>query len=281
LTRADVARLTLLGAIWGGSFLFLRIASPVIGPALTTDLRLLVAGVTLAAWLYLTGFNPAWRLWWRQYTVVGMLNSGIPFLLFAYAALSLSVGQMAVLNATAPMWGALIAFFLLGERLTAWRCAGLVLGIAGVALIARPSGGAVPLLAVAAALGASGCYGFTAAYLRRWASAAPAKGMAVGSQLTSGLVLLPLVAVWPPAAAPSPFVVACVVALGVLSGAVAYLLYFRLIGDIGPTRALTVTYLVPLFGMLWGALFLGEALSVSMLGGAALVILGTVFVLRN
>jgi drug/metabolite transporter (DMT)-like permease len=281
LTRADAARLTLLGAIWGGSFLFLRIAAPAIGPVLTTDLRLLVAGVTLAAWLWLAGFSPDWRRWWRQYTVVGLLNSGIPFLLFSYAALSLSVGQMAVLNATSPMWGALLAFLLLGERLTAWRWAGLALGIAGVALIARPSGGSVPLLAVAASLGAAGCYAFAAAYLRRWASAAPARGMAVGTQLTSGLLLLPLVAVWPPAAAPTPLVVACVIALGVLSGAVAYLLYFRLVADLGPTRALTVTYLVPLFGMLWGATVLGEPLTAPMLGGALLVLAGTVLVLRR
>jgi drug/metabolite transporter (DMT)-like permease len=281
LTRADAARLTLLGAIWGGSFLFLRIAAPAIGPVLTTDLRLLIAGATLAAWLRLAGFSPDWRRWWRQYTVVGLLNSGIPFLLFAYAALSLSVGQMAVLNATSPMWGALLAFLLLGERLTAWRWAGLALGIAGVALIARHSGGSVPLLAVAASLGAAGCYAFAAAYLRRWASAAPARGMAVGTQLTSGLLLLPLVAVWPPAAAPTPLVVACVIALGVLSGAVAYLLYFRLVADLGPTRALTVTYLVPLFGMLWGATVLGEPLTAPMLGGALLVLAGTVLVLRR
>ena len=278
---ADVARLTLLGAIWGGSFLFIRIVSPAIGPVLTADLRMLVAGAALVVWFRLAGFDPQWRRWLREYVIAGLLTSGIPFLLFAYGALSLTAGQMSVLNATSPMWGALMAAALLGERLTARRVAGLALGIAGVALIARPGGDGLPVLAVAACLGAAWCYGFTGAYLKRWARAAPAKGMAVGTQVSAGLLLLPLAAAFPPAAPPSALVVACVLALGLVCGAVAYLLYFRLIQDVGPAGALTVTYLTPLFGMLWGALFLGETLDVSMLTGAALVILGTVFVLRN
>ena len=281
MRRGDVARLALLGAIWGGSFLFIRIVSPAIGPMLTADLRMLVAGVALATWFRLAGFDPQWRRWLREYVIAGLLTSGIPFLLFAYAALSLTAGQMSVLNATSPMWGALMAAAFLGERLTARRVTGLAFGVAGVALIARPGGDGAPLVAVAACLGAAWCYGFTGAYLKRWARAAPAKGMAVGTQVTAGLILLPLVAAFPPSAPPSPLVVACVLALGLVCGAVAYLLYFRLIQDVGPAGALTVTYLTPLFGMLWGALFLGETLTVSMLAGAALVILGTVFVLRN
>lgn len=281
MRRADVARLVLLGAIWGSTFLFIRITAPVVGPVVTADARLWVAGLALALWLRLAGFSPQWRRHGAQYVLVGLLNSGVPFLLYAYAALSLSAGQMAVLNATSPMWGALLAALLLGERLRAGRIAGLLLGLGGVALIARPAGGTLALAAVAAALGAAGCYGLTAVYLRRWARDVPGKGMAVGTQVTSALLLLPLVPLWPPPAAPTPLVVASLLALGLAGGAIAYVLYFRLVADIGPTGALSVTYLVPLFGMLWGALFLGEALTPTMLGGAALVILGTVLVLRN
>jgi drug/metabolite transporter (DMT)-like permease len=281
LNRADAARLALLGAIWGASFLFIRIVSPAIGPLLTADLRMLVAGLALVAWFRVTGFDPQWRRWLREYAIVGMLNSGVPFLLFAYSALSLSAGQMSVLNATSPLWGALMAAALLGERLTARRLAGLAIGVAGVALIARPGADALPLLPLVACLGAAGCYALTGVYLKRWASAAPARGMAVGTQLSAGLMLLPLAALSPPAQPPSALVVACVLALGLVCGAVAYILYFRLVQDVGPAGALTVTYLTPLFGMLWGALFLDEALSASMIGGAALVILGTLFVLRN
>ncbi|HVL34439.1 MAG TPA: DMT family transporter [Burkholderiales bacterium] len=274
-------RLVALGAIWGGAFLFLRVAAPVLGPVVTADARLLVAAAGLALWLRLTGFRPQWRRFGSHYTLVGLMNSGIPFLLYGYAALALTAGQMAVLNATSTMWGAIFAALLLGERLSAGRGAGIVLGLAGVALIAQPKGESVPLVAVAAALAASGFYGLAAVYLRRWARGAPGKGMALGTQVTSGLLLLPFAALAPPPAAPSGLVVAAVLALGLLCGAVAYVLYFRLIADIGASGALTVTYLVPLFGMLWGALFLGEATTAAMLGGAALVIAGTVLVLRN
>jgi len=242
---------------------------------------MLIAGVALALWFRMTGFDPQWRPWGLHYAAAGMINTGVPFVLYAYAALYLTAGEMAVLNATSPMWGAVMAAAFLGERLTARRMAGLALGIAGVALITRASATGAPLIGVAAALGASACYGFIGVYLRRWAPGAPAKGMAVGTQLGAGLIVLPFVAVWPPLAAPTPLVAGSIVALGLVCGAVAYVLYFRLIADIGATGALTVTYLIPVFGMLWGALFLAEQLTWPMLAGAALVILGTVFVLRN
>jgi drug/metabolite transporter (DMT)-like permease len=134
---------------------------------------------------------------------------------------------------------------------------------------------------VIAALAAAFCYGLAGAYMKRWASGVPSRGMAVGTQLAAGVLLIPFIAVSPPTTTPTPLVIASMLALGLVCGAIAYLLYFRLIADIGATGALTVTYLIPVFGVLWGALFLGEALSVSMLAGGALVVLGTVFVLRN
>jgi drug/metabolite transporter (DMT)-like permease len=274
-------RLITLGAIWGASFLFVRIVAPVLGPIATADSRMLVAGLALALWYRLTGFDPQWRRWGLHYAAAGMINTGAPFILFAFAALSLTAGEMAVLNATAPMWGAVMSAAFLGERLTARRVFGLILGVAGVGLIARPAGGGAPLIAFAAGLAAAACYGSIGVYLRRWAPGAPAKGMAVGTQLGAGLIVLPLVAIAPPPTDPSLLVVGSVMALGLVCGAVAYVLYFRLIVDLGATGALTVTYLTPLFAMLWGALFLAEALTVPMLGGAALVILGTVFVLRG
>jgi drug/metabolite transporter (DMT)-like permease len=136
------------------------------------------------------------------------------------------------------------------------------------------------LLPWIAAIGAAACYGFMGIYLRRWAPDAPAKGLAVGTQICAGLMMLPLLAAWPPPLTPPPSVLASVAALGLLSGAVAYVLYFRLVADLGATGALTVTYLVPLFAMLWGALFLAERITPAMAGGAALVIAGTLLVLK-
>jgi drug/metabolite transporter (DMT)-like permease len=282
MRAADFGRLVALAAIWGASFLFTRIVAPVMGPVLTADLRMLVAGLALVAYFRLAGFDPDWRRWGRKYAFVGLLNSGLPFVLYAYAALYLSAGLMAVLNATAPMWGALLTVLLLGERLTARRAAGLALGVIGVAVLSRPDAGTTQaFLAIAACLAAAFLYGLTGVYMKRWAGDVPARGMAVGTQVAAGLLMLPLIPFSPPPAEPTVLVAASVLALGLLCGAVAYLLYFRLITDIGPAGALTVTYLIPLFGVLWGALFLGEALSIAMLAGGVLVVLGTVLVLRN
>lgn len=281
MRRADTARLVSLAAIWGASFLFNRIAAPSLGPVLTAELRTLIAGIALAAYFAVSGFNPEWRRWGRQYVVVGILTSAVPFLLWAYAALSLTAGLMAVLNATSPMWGALWSAVLLRERVTRRGVVGLAIGIVGVALVTRPETSESSHLAVAAALAAAFCYGLAGAYMKRWASDVPSRGMAVGTQLAAGVLLIPFIPLWPPAVAPTPLVAASMLALGLVCGAIAYLLYFRLIADIGATGALTVTYLIPVFGVLWGALFLGEAVSASMLAGAALVILGTVFVLRT
>lgn len=280
---ADAARLALLGAIWGASFLFTRIAAPVIGPVATAELRMLIGGGALAAWFAVARADPQWRRWWLQYLAVGMLTSALPFVLYAYAAVTLPASLLSVLNATAPMWGAVMVAILLGERLKLRRAAGFALGVAGVALVTRPEPGTTfAVLPLAAALAAPVCYGVAGAWIKRWASGAPARGMAIGTQLSVGVLLAPLLAVWPPPTwSPPTLVVVSVLALGLLCSGVAYLLYFRLVADIGPTGALTVTYLVPVFGVAWGVLFLGEPVSAGMLAGGAIVLAGCVLVLRN
>jgi drug/metabolite transporter (DMT)-like permease len=278
---ADTARLVALAAIWGASFLFTRIAAPALGPVLTAEARTLIAGIALAIYFGFTGYNAEWRRWGRQYVVVGILTSGLPFLLWAYAALTLTAGLMSVLNATSPMWGALCSAVLLRERLTGRRIVGLLIGMVGVALVTRPEAGTVvPYGAMLAALGAALCYGLAGAYMKRWASAVPARGMAVGTQLVAGILLIPFIPLAPPQVTPSLLIIVSMLMLGLVCGAIAYLLYFRLVADIGATGALTVTYLIPVFGVLWGALFLGEPLALPMLAGGVLVIFGTVLVLR-
>ena len=281
MTRADAARLVSLAAIWGASYNLNRFIAPELGPILTAELRTLIGGVALAAWFALIGFDPQWRRWWRQYLLIGVFSSGLPFVLWAYAALTTPAGLLSVLNATSPMWGALCSAVLLGERLNARRAFGLAVGVAGVALLTRPDSGAVHIPAIVAALAASFSYGLIATYIKRWASDVPARGMAVGAQMAAGVLLIPFIPLWPAPAAPTLAVAICMLALGVVCGAVAYVLYFRLVADIGATGALTVTYLIPVFGVLWGALFLGETVSLVMLAGAGLVLLGTVFVLRS
>jgi drug/metabolite transporter (DMT)-like permease len=282
MRTADTVRLVALAAIWGASFMFNRIAAPALGFVLTAELRTLIAGIALAIWFGLSGYDPQWRRWGRQYVVVGILTSALPFLLWAYAALTLTAGMMSVLNATSPMWGAVWSALLLRERLTARSVLGLAIGVVGVALVTQPQAGdKAALPAVLAALTAAFCYGLAGAYMKRWARGVPSRGMAVGTQLVAGVLLIPFIPLAPPAASPSILIIASMLILGLVCGAIAYLLYFRLIADIGATGALTVTYLIPVFGVLWGALFLGEALTLSMLAGGVLVILGTVLVLRT
>jgi drug/metabolite transporter (DMT)-like permease len=257
----------------------MRIAAPAIGPVATADVRMLIAGAALAAYYAFTGFDAQWRRWWRYYLFIGALNSAAPFLLYGYAALDLSVGLMAVLNATSPMWGALLSALVLRERLSPGRIGGLALGVIGVAVVSGAEA-STRWLAILAGLAAAFCYGLTGVVLRRWGRETTARGMAVGTQLMGGVLLVPLLALAPPAW-PSAQVALAMLALGLVCGALAYVLYFRLIADLGATGALTVTYLIPIFGVLWGTLFLGEALSAAMIAGALVVIAGTVLVLRG
>ena len=275
MRSADLLRLVTLAALWGGSFLFLRITAPVLGPLFLAELRLVVAAATLLAWAWMTGRQVHFAGQWRSYLVIGAVNSAVPFALFAYAAVHLPASYSAVLNATSPLFGALFAALWLNERLTPRRVAGAVAGMAGVALLVGfgpVAADANVILAALAAIGGACCYALAVVYTRLKATGIEPFAVAVGSQVGAALVLSPALAPWPGAELFTPGVVASVLALAVACTAFAYVLYFRLIADLGAARALTVTFLIPVFGGLWGVLFLGEPLSLLMLAGGALVI---------
>lgn len=281
---ADYARLVALAAIWGASFIFQRVASPVLGAALTAEGRLLIAGLVLALWFRLTGFDPQWRRYGRQYFAIGVVNMALPSLLYAFALVYIPASLAAILNSTSPMFGALLAALFLGERFTSRKALGCAAGAVGVVLVARPDGlASTPMfgVALAACLAACLCYGYTGVVVRRYAAETPSRGIAVGSQLAGAVLLLPLLPFSPPASEPTVFAVSNLVALALLGNALGMVLYFRLIADVGATRALTVTYLMPAFALLWGALFLGEALPASALAGAVLILAGTALVTRG
>jgi drug/metabolite transporter (DMT)-like permease len=284
VTPADIARRVALAALWGAAFIFLRIAAPVLGAVWTAEFRVLLGGLALLAWFRFTGFDPRLRAHWRAYLVVGTIGIALPFVLYSFAAIHAPASLLAIVNATAPIfglaWGASFGI----ERVTVRKAAGLALGIAGVALIARPGGAAAdPLFAwaIAAALGACCLYGVVGVLIKRVAVGVTPRGMAAGNQLAAAVVLIPLLPFVPPLAAPTPLVIANVLALALLASGVAFVLYFRLIADVGATRALTVTYLIPLFGIFWGWLFLGEALPAAALAGGALILAGTILVTRS
>lgn len=284
VNAADYARLVLLAAIWGASFIFMRVAAPAFGAVLTAEGRLLIAGLVLAAWFHLAGFDPQWRRNWRAYAAIGLVNLALPSLLYAFALSYLPASLAAVLNSTAPMFGALLAALFLGERFTGRMGAGCAAGIAGVALIVQPGAFAdTPMFgyAATACLLACLCYGYNGVLMRKHAADVPSRGIAVGGQLAAALMLLPLVPFAPPTGPIGVIESANLLALALLGNALGFVMYFRLISDVGATRALTVTYLMPFFGLLWGMLFLGESLPASALAGGVLILAGTVLVTRS
>lgn len=274
----DLADLVLLAALWGGSFLFMRYAAPAFGALPLMWLRVAIATVCLLPLLVWRGQVGALRERIGVVTVMGLFNSAIPFVLIAWATLSITAGLASILNATVPIMTALIGAVWLRDRLGAGRVAGLVIGMAGVVLLAadkadfKPGGSGWALLAM---VGATLCYGFAANFTKRHLTGVPPMVNAAGSQIVSAVALTPF-ALWTwPAQTPAPLAWAAAAVLGVGCTAIAYVLFFRLIERVGASRAVTVTFLVPVFGTLWGALFLGEAVTGSMLLGGAVVLVGT------
>lgn len=274
----DLADLVLLAALWGGSFLFMRYAAPAFGALPLMWLRVAIATVCLLPLLVWRGQVGALRERIGVVTVMGLFNSAIPFVLIAWATLSITAGLASILNATVPIMTALIGAAWLRDRLGAGRVAGLVIGMAGVVLLAadkadfKPGGSGWALLAM---VGATLCYGFAANFTKRHLTGVPPMVNAAGSQIVSAVALTPF-ALWTwPAQTPAPLAWAAAAVLGVGCTAIAYVLFFRLIERVGASRAVTVTFLVPVFGTLWGALFLGEAVTGSMLLGGAVVLVGT------
>ena len=278
----DLGRLLLLSALWGGAFLFTRISVPVLGPVVVAESRVLIAALALLLFAWASKRPMELRSRWRQYLIIGAVNSAIPFALTAAAQLRLTASLAAILNATSPLFGTGIAAVWIKDPLTRRKSGGLVLGIAGVAILVGWSPMDLSLetaLSVAASLLAAGFYGIASVYTKAKVAGAPSLGMAVGSQLGASFLLLPLIPIVPPFSLPSGNTVFCVLLLALGSTGLAYLLYFRLIVDVGPAKALTVTFLIPIFGVAWGALFLGEQITFSGVIGCAIILVGTSFVL--
>ncbi len=281
-TPAGWARdFVLLAAIWGSSFLFMRLAVVDFGPVATAALRVGIGAAVLLPVLVWRGQAAQLRAHWRAFLLVGLLNSGLPFVLYAFAVTSITTGLSAILNATTPMFGALMAWLWLGERLSLWRNLGLLLGFAGVTLLAwdqasfRSGLDTQALWAVLACLGACLSYGVAASYTRWRLSQVPPLVTATGSQVGAAAgLLLPALLAWP-VKTPQASAWAAVLVLGVVCTGLAYLLFYRLIAKAGPSRALTVTYLIPLFAVVYGLVLLDERLTPPMLAGGAVILLGT------
>lgn len=281
-TRSWAIDFVVLAAIWGASFLFTRIGVVEFGPLPTAAVRVVVAALLLTPLVWWRGQMPTLRLHWRKVAFIGLLNSGIPFACFAFALLSITTGLSAILNAAVPMFGAVVAWVWLKDKPTGSRIVGLLTGFAGVAMLAwdaasfKPAAsGIAPAWAVLACLLACVCYALSASYTQRYLAGVPPLVTSAGSMLgASAGLALPAAWLWP-AHNPSLRAWLALVLVGVVCTALAYMLFFRLIKNAGPAKALSVTFLVPLFAVLYGTVFLGEAVTAWMLLCAGVIVCGT------
>ncbi len=282
MTSRDRFELVLLGAIWGASFLFMRIAVPELGAVVLIELRMVIAAVFLVAILAWRGQLGALRGRALSFTLLGIVNTALPFILFAFATGKLTAGFAAVINATVPLFGAVFAFACLRERLAKAKVLGLLVGFAGVVVLVS---GKLELpddrLAIGAGLAAALSYGIAAHSSKKAFGGVPPLVVSAGSLVAASVVTAPFCVFTWPAEAPSLTSLGCALALGVVCTGAAYLLYFRSIARIGPMRAMTVTYLIPVFAIVWGGVFLGEGFTWPMGVGACVILVGTTLVARG
>jgi drug/metabolite transporter (DMT)-like permease len=282
ITKPWLVDFVLLAAIWGSSFMFMRVAAREMGPLPAAGLRVCVAALFLLPILLFKGLGGTLRTHWKLTFSVGVLNSAIPFVCFTYALLSITTGLSAILNATVPLFGALIAWAWLKDRPNGARIVGLAVGFMGVAMLAwdkasftPDASGASSGWAVLACLLACLCYGTSASVAKRFMGGLPSLVSATGSQIGAALALIPLTLWYWPAHLPSLQAFGAVLVLGVVCTGLAYILYFRLIERTGPARALAVTFAIPAFAVFYGALLLNEAITPWMVTCALVIIAGT------
>ncbi|MFN8372542.1 MAG: DMT family transporter [Anaerolineae bacterium] len=277
----DAGLLLLLAALWGASFLFIRVAVPVMGPFPLVAVRVMVGGGILVVYAMRIRNALHWRSHWRKYLLIGLLNNAIPFTLISTAQLNLTASFAALLNATTPLFSVLIAALWIQEKVTPAKLVGILLGMVGVSIIVgwRPEPlDMLHLVSVALMLGATFSYGLAAVYGKIAFKDVNPLSTSIGQLLSASVLILPLALLNPPAHRIEATTIIAVVGLATLSTALAYLIYFRLIASAGPTPAASVTLLIPFFSSLWGAVFLGERLELNEILGFAIILIGLLLV---
>jgi len=282
LRPQDAARLVALGAMWGASYLFMRVAVPHLGPVLMIELRVLTAGLLLAAFMLATGAQADWRRHWRPWLVVAVVGTAVPFMLIAEAVRTIDASTASILNALVPLFTTVIAAIWIRERITVPKAAGIVLSITGTAVLV----GWTPtpmspgeLTAAAMSVAATFLYGVNMVYNRVHLRDATPIATSAWTLLMAAAVLMPFTPVDRDLAAVPATAWMAIAGLAIVSTTVAFIYYYRLIADIGPVKASTVTLLVPVFGMIWGVLLLGEPLTPGRITGCAIILLGCALIL--
>jgi drug/metabolite transporter (DMT)-like permease len=277
MTTRFAFELLLLASLWGASFIFMRIGTPEFGPIMFIALRTLTASLLLIPLVFISKKQSQFNGYKAKIFIVGLFNTAIPFVLFSYATLTLSGGLTSVLNATTPMFGAIVAYLWFRDKLTISAMFGLLIGFVCVYFLMLDKISLQQesiLLPTLAALTASFSYGLSANYTKRYLTGISSTVLASGSQVSATLVLLPLSLFFIPTHWPSNTAIMSVLILGILCTGVAYIIFFHLIAHLGPARTISVTYLIPAFGLFWGSLFLDEVITSSMIVGCGFILTG-------
>jgi drug/metabolite transporter (DMT)-like permease len=281
----DLARLVGLAAVWGASYLFMRYAVPQLGAVRMIELRVTIGGLLLAAFMAASRGNLDFRRRWKDFLFVGAVGLALPFMLIAQALTTIDASTAAILNALSPLFTSVVAAIWIRDPLTPAKMAGIALCLVGTMVLV----GWTPtpmtsqqLLAASMSVAATALYGVSNVYTKVRLKGASAMGTSVGTLLMAAAVLAPLALIVPaprPIAEVTAIAWAATLGLAVFSTAIAFIWYYRLIADVGPVKSITVTLLVPIFGMFWGVLFLGEPLTAGRVAGCAIVLAGCALIL--
>ncbi|HXS53180.1 MAG TPA: DMT family transporter [Usitatibacter sp.] len=278
----DLARLVALAAMWGASYLFMRYAVPSMGAVLLIELRVAIAGLALLAFVLATGGNVGWKRHWRAYLFVGAVGLAAPFTLIAQAVSVIDASTAAILNALAPLFASVVAAIWIRDPLTPAKLAGIGLCLAGTAVLVGWTPvpmSARELLAASLSVAATALYGYTIVFTKVHLREAKPLPTAAATLLMAAAAMIPFTPVTRDLAAIPMGAWLAALGLALVSTTIAFIFYYRLIADVGPVKAITVTLLVPVFGMLWGVLLLGEALTPGRLAGCAIILAGCSLIL--
>lgn len=281
MKKNDLLLLVLLASIWGSSFMFMRIISPVLGPVVTASVRLLIGGFFLIGMYKILGIKLQWKQHWKLLLFIGIISQGIPYFLYAFAALYIPSNISVIMNSTTPIFGLILSVIFLDETFTLRKLIGIVLGTTGVVLISTMNNAGTSsdfFIGIVACLGAAFLYGVNGVFVKSKAKHLDSRTIASFSQIFAGLSLLPFITFFPPTGVVTVNIIVLLLVFGVVCSGIAGLIYFKLIIDVGPVKALTVTYLMPLFGFIWGAVLLNEAITWSLVLGGLIIVLGIILI---
>ena len=269
--------ITILGAVWGSAFMFIKIATPELGPIALVNIRLAVAGLIFIPFLLQNKYLKHFKSNIKNILVLSIVNTALPFSLFAFASLESSSNMLSILNGTTAIMAVIISTIWLKVKLNVYQIMGVFVGLFGIIVLANPDNIYISTKATIFCLGAAFCYALSANYIQKFAHKTNTTVLIGWSLVIASILLIPLTLLNLPSQFPSPKVIFSILWLGVISTGIAFLGYVRLIEKIGAVKTATVAYFIPVFGVIWGYIFLSEPITLQILIGMMLILTGIIF----